>query len=253
MDWISKAHELKKKNISFAIASIVNAKGSSPRKPGAKMIVLPTGEIWGTVGGGNGEKRAIQDAIECIKKQENGKFTYALDAKVGQVCGGEVEVYIEVVGSKEKLFILGAGHVAQAIAQVMIDTPFEIHLLDPREEWSKHPELPSSVVSHVVPWENLDQEVEDDCYAVIMTPDHKYDYELVEKLASRKLKFLGVIGSNTKWATFRKRLADGGLSQEQISAIHCPIGVAKAGSAPREVAISLAAQLLILHYQDQSE
>lgn len=253
MDWLSKANEFKKLNKSFAIVTLISSLGSTPRKSGAKMLVLPTGEIWGTTGGGSGEKCAIGDAQECLKKMENGRFTYALDAKSGQVCGGEIEVYIEVVGHKEKLYILGAGHVAQAITQVMQETPFEIHLLDPREEWVKNSSIPADVISHQIAWEFLDKEVEDENYAVIMTPDHRYDYELLEKLAKRKLKYLGVIGSNTKWATFQKRLSDHGLSQEQIKAIHCPIGITKSGSAPREVAISLAAQLLDLHYQNEKK
>jgi len=249
MDWLTKSYEYKKKNLYFAIVTLIKSSGSTPRKSGAKMLVLPNGEIWGSTGGGNGELRAIKDAQVCLKKMENGHFTYALDAKSGQVCGGEVEVYIEVVGHKEKLFILGAGHVAQAIANVMQETPFEIHLLDPRQEWIKNPRLPPEVVTHQIAWENLDKEVDEDSYAVIMTPDHRYDYELLEKLISKNLKFLGVIGSTSKWATFKKRLADQGHSQEKIEAIHCPIGIAKVGNTPHEVAISLAAQLLMIHYQ----
>lgn len=252
MDWLSKANEYKKQNKFLAIVTLVNSTGSTPRKSGAKMLVLPSGEIWGSIGGGNGEKRAIVDAQDCLKKMENGRFFYALDSKSGQVCGGEVEVYIEVIGQKEKLFILGAGHVAQAIAQVMQETPFEIHLLDPREEWVKNSGLPSDVVAHQVAWEILDKEVEDGSYAVIMTPDHRYDYDLLEKLVNRKLKYLGLIGSNTKWATFQKKLSDQGHTKEQIDTVHCPIGLTKAGSAPREVAISFAAELLMLHYQEDN-
>ena len=147
-----------------------------------------------------------------------------------------MEVYIEPVNhTTEELIIFGNGHVAQAVDNTMTGTKFKVHLLD----------------MHQRPWKESLQEVyskEKNNYLVIMTHDHKLDEEILEELLKSNIqcKYLGMIGSITKWQRFQKRLLEKGITTAQLQNVKCPIGLKLWGKAPKEVAISLAAELLDL-------
>jgi xanthine dehydrogenase accessory factor len=235
-DWVSKLYELKSKNISVAVVTVIDTGGSSPRDSGAKMLVLPSGEIFGTIGGGQFEKQVIEQALVCLVENKCDKFTFNLAAKSGQCCGGVMEVFIETVNNNsEQLVIFGAGHVGLAVAETMKGTPFTTHLLD----------------MHSGPWKESFLKVyaeNKNNYIVIMTHSHQLDEEILEDLIGVKRKYLGLIGSQTKWLRFQNRLQEKGITREQLQKVKCPIGTKLLGKAPKEVAISLAAELLEIYY-----
>jgi xanthine dehydrogenase accessory factor len=234
-DWVSKLHELTIQNISVAIVTVTDTGGSSPRNSGAKMLVLEDSTIFGTIGGGQFEKQVIEQAVKCIKENKCDKYTFNLAEKSGQCCGGVVEVFIETLGSHEQLIVFGAGHVGLAVVETMSGTPFKVHLLD----------------MHHSPWQESFQQAYDENknnYIVIMTHSHQLDEEILESLIDVKAKYLGIIGSKNKWQRFQKRLIDKGITKQQLQNVKCPIGIKLLGKAPKEVAISLAAELLDIFY-----
>src|SRR5207248_2604041 len=82
--------------------------------------------------------------------------------------------------------------------------------------------------------------------AVVMTHSHELDEKLIEVLASNKnFSRIGLIGSNTKWRRFKHRLENASLTPSMLDKVQCPVGVYKGKSKePREIAISIAAQIL---------
>lgn len=231
-DWLSKLNELTIEHTSVAIVTVIDSGGSSPRNAGAKMLVLETRESFGTIGGGQFEKQVIDEAINCLKENINKKSSYNLGAKSGQCCGGIIEVFIETINNyTEHLIVLGAGHVGLAVQETMSGTKFKTHLVD----------------MHAGPWKITFDEIfpkNKNNYIVIMTHDHKLDEEILETLINVDCKYLGLIGSETKWQRFQKRLLEKGITKEQLQKVKCPIGLKLWGKAPKEVAISLAAELL---------
>lgn len=89
---------------ALALATIIEAKGSSPRKVGARMLVYPDGRISGTIGGGSTEAEVVEEARELIfkggSKKINFKMTNSEAAEEGSVCGGQVEVFLETIKIK---------------------------------------------------------------------------------------------------------------------------------------------------------
>lgn len=85
----------------IALATVISAAGSSPRNIGAQMLVYPEGTIEGTVGGGLSEAQTIEQAEKLIQTGENQKCFFDMSneevAKVGGVCGGQVEIFIETI------------------------------------------------------------------------------------------------------------------------------------------------------------
>ncbi|MFW5855950.1 MAG: XdhC family protein [Bacillota bacterium] len=83
----------------LALATVIASHGSAPREAGAQMIVYPDGKISGTVGGGEIEYKVIKKAQELIEKRAEGRYEFDMSnedaARVGGICGGRVEIFIE--------------------------------------------------------------------------------------------------------------------------------------------------------------
>ncbi len=250
-DWISVLANLRRESRAAVVVTVCRTLGSTPREIGAKMILCADGTIHGTIGGGLVEQLAIHDALECLRKREAGIFTYPLTAAHGQCCGGGMEMLIEMVNCGPQLYVYGAGHVGQALSRVLDGTAFTTHLIDSRERWIHDPRVPESCVRHAIGWREFNSTVswdKDASYAVIMTPEHSEDFEILADLLNRPLHFLGLIGSRAKWAHFRRSLRELGFTPETIDRVKCPVGIGRIGKAPGEIAISVAAEILIEHY-----
>ena len=121
---------------SFAVVTIVQSDGSTPRSSG-KMIVYPDGSSKGTVGGGAVELLAIRDAQKCIQSSENAFKSYDLtspSSDTGMTCGGRVSVLIEVFIPRPLLVMCGAGHVGGCMLKLAEFVGFDTILIDDRPE-----------------------------------------------------------------------------------------------------------------------
>jgi xanthine dehydrogenase accessory factor len=145
------------------------------------------------------------------------------------------------------LWIFGAGHVGQALVRLLAELAlFEITWIDSRAEF-----LPGSLPEGVTPQVCADPAELAVCAPagtrfVVMTHDHALDYELCRVILARaNPSWLGLIGSASKSARFKSRLARDGLSRETVSGLICPIGVPGIPSKlPGAIAVAIAAQLL---------
>ena len=133
MSIFTEAARLEKENCPFALAQIIEAKGSTPRHTG-QMIVLPDGNIFGTIGGGMVERLVIDQAIEAIAERKprtfQGRMTRSGDDAVGSDCGGSMKIFIDVHGLRPRLILLGAGHVNRAVACAAEPLGFDVHVID---------------------------------------------------------------------------------------------------------------------------
>ena len=245
-DWISTLQELKKSGTPAALVTIIKAKGSTPRDIGTKILITEK-EFFGTIGGGQLEELVIEKSREILKTHQSPeRIPFPLCLKANQCCGGFVEVFVETVNTGPQLLIFGAGHVAQAVAKTLDGSPFQLHMIDPRQEWLE--KAPNSVVKHTEDGlqfiDRFPAWSSKKTYAVVMTFDHDLDQALIEKLSLKDIKYLGLIGSKTKWLRFQKRLLDKGTSAAQLEKVHCPIGLPIGGKTPAEVAISFAAEIV---------
>lgn len=146
---------------------------------------------------------------------------------------------------KRKIWIWGAGHVGRALVGVLAPLPeFEITWVDTARE-----RFPEEITEGVTPlWsagcEALAGHAPQDAEHLILTYSHALDLELCHRLLSRGFASLGLIGSKTKWARFRSRLAALGHSAAAISRITCPIGDPSLGKHPQAIALGVAVELL---------
>lgn len=253
-----KIAELQSQGKSAVLVTVTNTKGSTPREMGAKMLVTES-EFFGSIGGGALEWMALEKAREILNSSDPAKLAVPLCSKAHQCCGGFVELFFDVIQPKPQLLIFGAGHVSQALLEVMAGTSFDCTIIDERAEWISVAQKKKAVISTLnlqthqvdpIQWiDDFNSWNSENTYCVVMTHDHALDLAIIEKLVTRPMKYLGLIGSETKWQRFSARLLDKGLTFEQVSIVQCPMGLRLGGKAPKEVALSIGSQLVQIQYK----
>jgi xanthine dehydrogenase accessory factor len=153
--------------------------------------------------------------------------------------------YCEPVNFAGKTFIFGGGHVAQALAPVLAVLGFRCVIFDSREEYVT-PELFPTAYGLVAG--NFDRigdkiTITPNDYVVIVT--HNYDAVVEEQVLRNECAYVGLIGSRIKVAELKKRLAEAGFSKETLDKVHAPIGIPIRSETPEEIAISIAAEMIL--------
>jgi xanthine dehydrogenase accessory factor len=252
-NWISELEKLREEGQPLVVVTVAGSTGSTPREVGAKMIVPLGAKFQGTIGGGHLEELALADAARCLDERESRVIRYPLGAKTGQCCGGTVDLLYEVVNCGPRLYLFGAGHVGQAVCRTLTGTLFQVHLIDERDEWVNSPEVPTGVIRHHCEWDEFIKDAywnTKDTYVAVMTHRHDLDQQIIENVLDRPSRYIGLIGSRGKWERFKQRFEQRGITEDRYARVKCPLGLNLWGKAPQEVAISLGAELLKLHYEN---
>ncbi|VWX62424.1 Xanthine dehydrogenase accessory factor [Burkholderiales bacterium 8X] len=239
--------------------------GSAPREAGTWMAVWPDA-ITGTIGGGQLELEAIQRAREWLSggAAVDGVRRYPLGPSLGQCCGGVVYLGFRKVGADDipalqsellatlsPVAIFGGGHVGAALARLLATLPFHVRWIDSRD--GVFPDaLPAQIeTEHSEPVQDAVRQLASGSRVLIMSFSHAEDLDIViaclQRLRERDdLPYVGLIGSKTKWATFRHRLEARGFTEDEMRRITCPIGLPGIeGKEPEVIAVAVAAQLLL--------
>ncbi len=231
---------------SFAVCVVVDTKGSSPAKTGAKMIVNSDGSITGTIGGGDLEKKVITNALEALANRKPGLYRHDLLHQHSMCCGGTVNIYIEPQMEKMKLYIFGAGHTGQALSSLATDLGFDIYVIDARKEYIDQicgDKINKMNLHHQVAIQAL--KFDGNTFICIMTHDHAIDRDILGYCIGKPHRYLGMIGSHRKVEVTRKMFQDAKIaSEDQLNRIDMPMGVPIHAQGPKEIALSILAKLI---------
>jgi len=249
-NWIELLSEFKRTKQPIALVIVTKVLGSAPCKVGSKMIVTQQKEIFGTIGGGKLEFQVIDEAAIAIMENSIKEFTYTLGPEFEQCCGGKVELIIEPMNQIPELYVFGAGHIGIELCTILKDTPFQITLLDTRKNWLENIKIDSCITYSAVDFDLYKQSVNwgTNCYIIILTHDHKLDFEITALSLHSETNYIGLIGSKTKKNKFNNMLRNELNFEAGISPVHCPVGLDLGGNSPKEIAISIAAELLKEYY-----
>lgn len=238
---------LKKDDRPSALATIVQAIGSSPQKQGAKMLVRDDGTVVGTLGGGCLEAEVIQTSLAAIKDGSPVTVPFELTEKHGGlVCGGKIVVFIEPIIPEPALIILGAGHVGRALSKLARFSGFRVTVVDDREEYANRESLPEAEEIVVHDFQDVFSKVlvNTSPYIVIATRGHNHDLDALKAALRTDAKYIGLLGSRRKKALLLKTLKDEGFSEDDMSRVIIPVGLAIGSVTPEEIAVSIMAQVI---------
>ncbi len=306
------------------LCTILASSGSAPRGAGARMAVFADGTTMGTVGGGQVEFLAAQEALEVINTGNTALRSFDLApaqvASIGMVCGGKVTIYYQLLTESElpvllsmekalhtdenswiylrirdervesfrvisgeealgdpehycskavlmkgepleyyeplmragRVFVFGGGHVGQALVPVLASVDFRVTVYDKRKELATREHFPMAEDVIFGDYEHIFDKVtlKPSDYVVIMTPGHESDYALLEQVLRCETTYVGCIGSRHKIARTQELLRQAGVSEERIKSVHSPIGLPIGAQTPAEIAVCIAAEMILHRSQN---
>lgn len=268
-DIIERAFEYLEANEDLELVEIVESSAvGTPRKAGAFMFVDVNAESFGTVGGGNVEYQATLYAKELLTKKQSGEKKYELSQaaaeNIGMVCGGDNLMKFTYLTNDEKshdilkelkeknknkntVFIFGGGHVSIELAKTLKYVGFEYVVWDDRENFANVERFPEAKEVICAPFENILERIKitKNDMVVVMTRGHIYDYMAEKQVLKSEAAYIGVIGSSSKNKVIREKLLTDGYSEEEINRVCAPIGIPIAADTPEEIAISIAAEIVM--------
>ena len=246
------------------LVRVTSTQGSAPREAGTWMAVWANG-LTGTIGGGQLEFQATEESRAMLAGAPpiDGVRRYPLGPSLGQCCGGVMFLSYQAIGARDApalkrelvahlppVALFGGGHVGAALGRLLATLPFSVRWIDSRDGVFPAA-LPAQIdAEHSEPVQDAVAQLAPQSRVLIMSFSHAEDLDIViaclKRLRARDdLPYIGLIGSKTKWATFRHRLEARGFTEAEMSRVTCPIGTPGIhGKEPEVIAVAVAAQLL---------
>ncbi len=258
---MSGVAEFLSQNSQAAIVRMVSVLGSSPREEGTWMLVAE-GACYGTIGGGYLEYMAIDEARALLAKQGEDKvLDVPLGPEIGQCCGGRVKLTVAQVDETVRaeliraeaderqaypdVYLFGAGHVGRALSDafsllpvhpIVVDTRAEELALIDEEIDKRLTPMPEEVARAAAPGSVF----------IILTHDHSLDFLIAcEALVREDAAYVGMIGSQTKRATFESWCRKSSEVKVNPAKLVCPMGVSvNKDKRPEVIAAFVVAEVM---------
>jgi xanthine dehydrogenase accessory factor len=241
-----------------ALCTVVRARGSVPRQDGARMLVWPDGRLLGTIGGATLEERAIGEAQQALADGRSRLVNYVFSTRPDQdsvgLCGGTVDVHIEVLEPEPALLIIGAGHVAMPLAGMGAAIGMRVTVVDDRPEFVTPERFPHAERLETAAY---DAEMEElaplpvpvgaNSYVVVAT--WGWDEPALAQLLRGSAAYVALVASKTKARVIRERLLKRGLSSDEVNAFRAPAGLDLGAETPAEIALAILGEILAFRRQ----
>jgi len=234
----------------MALATIMVRKGSTPRKDAAKMLIYEDGRQSGTIGGGCIEAEVCREALEIIRSEKAKLLSFDLTEEDAEdsalLCGGTMEVYVEPVLPKPPLFIFGAGHIGQSVAEIAARLGFRITVADDRVKYANSERFPNVETVLVDAWDEMFRKlaIDSSSFVVIATRGHQYDLACLRHAVRTPARYIGLLGSRRKTRLLFETLQKEGVDPVEFERVYAPVGIGIGSETPEEIAVSIAAEII---------
>ena len=237
----SRLHELRGAQQTVALISITDGKYVNTR------VLLTDTACHGELPDSQLLTSLLSRARDALTNEDVAELFTVTDSD-----GKPVRALFQVFRRSDfQVLVFGAGHVGKALVPLLAQLPCEIRWIDPRAD--EFPDLGLCNVRQLnsAAPEYCADDAPPDSYYLIMTHSHALDQAICERVLRRgDFTYCGLIGSRAKRRKFEKRLRARGISAATLQRLVCPIGVAGIeGKRPAEIAVAVAAQLLIEYGQ----
>jgi xanthine dehydrogenase accessory factor len=235
-----------------ALVTVIATQGSMPRHASSKMLVRSDGSTLGTVGGGAMEARVIAEALAALADSQPRVRSYtlnSLEAGDAGICGGTAEIFIDPVNVAPTLLVIGGGHVGRALCELGRWAGFRVVLSDDRVEYCNPSYVPDLASYIVCAPSDIPQRIviDENTYVAAVTRGLPVDLKLIPALLQTQSPYIGLIGSRRRWALTAKALVEEvGLEPQVVARIRAPIGLELQAETPKEIAVSILAEIIML-------
>jgi len=237
-----------------AMLTVVRTVGSTPRRGGAKMLLAEDGRMAGTIGGGTLEERALQEAAQALKEGRSRLTHYELtgagENSLG-LCGGSMDVSIEILEPPLRLLLVGAGHIAVPLAAMAVMTSMDVIIVDDRPEYATRERFPSAKEVHVVAYDRntrtlgpLPVSITPSTAVVIAT--WGWDEAALRQVLPTPAYYIGLVASRHKKKLIFDHLVKEGFTVSELERVRAPAGLDVGRDMPGEIAVSILAEILMV-------
>ncbi len=226
-----------------ALATVVRG----PEHIGAKLLVFPDKRTSGTLGNAVLDALVIADAERAIWNGDATTHIYTVESATGTLT---FDVFIEGFSPPPTLVIVGAGHIAIPLTTFAKTLDYRVVVVDARAAFATRERFPHAD-ELIVQWpdEVLEKmDLNPSTAVAVLTHDPKFDEPTLKVVLSRQVAYVGAIGSRKTKEERDERLKKQGLTDEQLSRIHGPIGLNIGATSPEEMALAIMAEIVATRY-----
>jgi xanthine dehydrogenase accessory factor len=251
MELFQAAAELRDQNKPFVMATIVSSRGSTPRT-NAKMIVINKDTIIGTIGGGLAESYIINEAVLCLNTGQSKIVGYTLDSgtsktSIAMTCGGDLEVFLEVIVPRPELLIIGGGHVALQIARLAETLDYSITIVENRKDFLTKERFP--MARQLFYHKNINKaaemaNIDNNTYIVICTGS--VDEAALRTVINSEAAYIGLLSSRRKISLIMNHMKNDNFDEFKLASVYAPIGLDLKAETPEEIAFSILSEIRII-------
>lgn len=244
--------DLQRAGRTVVVVTVVGAKGHVPLDPPARMVVGGEGLLAGSVGGGAIEKIALAEAAEVLAEGGTRLRDYLLDedrpgshdTATGMLCGGKVTLFYEQVAPPRRCYLFGAGHIGQALADLLPPLGLAPVLVDCRPEYlagRRESCLPAGPDYTTLP----DLPDLDTAAVVVATHGHLGDGRVLAAVlgSGARPPYVGLIASARKWRRLAADLREELGPDAPLDLVRAPAGLRLGGRSAAAIALAVAAEL----------
>ena len=283
-DVLAQAAAWHDQGLGVALATVVETWGSSPRPTGSQLVVNSDGDFMGSVSGGCIEGAVVLEALEVIKKGKPKRLDFGagkhpaavvtnidtgtqslvltdhfdvVDSRLGEAIktamradrSGIAEtdhgpVFIQVFNPPLRLIVVGAVHIAQALAPMAAIAGYDVTIVDPRRAFATDARFPELSVRTDWPDDAIRDLAPDGRTAVVtLTHDPKLDDPALAEALRSNCFYVGSLGSKKTHAARLARLTEAGFDADTLGRIHGPIGLDIGAKSPAEIAVSILGEI----------
>ena len=237
---------LRQANQSFALATVMETKGSSSAKVGDKAVFGQIGNrLAGWIGGGCAERMVGEAAIKAI--MENTVRTVHVDLSgddllLSVACGGELTVMVEPEIASPTILINGVGRVVEVLCEMTHLIGYRVLVQTPDSETERYPHADELITDDRDP-----AAVRPPPDYLVLAAHHPDDNIRAQKALEIDIAYVAAIASRKRANLMREFLSKQGISDEQLQRLHTPAGLAIGAQSPEEIALSILAGIVAHH------
>ena len=258
MDIYEEVVRLRRLGQKCALATIVEVRGSIPSYETAKLLVREDGSMLGTVGGGCVEAEVWNAAREVIEtgKPKHLTFNLGQDAAYdnGLICGGQLDIFVEVVVPAPRAFIFGAGHISKSLSKIASMAGFSVSVIDDRDTFANRERFPEADEIFAGEYEQVFERLStnESTYIIIVTRGHRDDMRVLQWAVGVPACYVAMIGSKRKVISVVKELEKEGVPRASFERVQAPMGLDIGAVTPEEIAVSVVAEMIAVRRKAES-
>lgn len=228
----------------YCIASVIEVIGSSSAPVGSRAVFDSNGKLlFGWVGGGCAQSMVIHAALDSMSDRRHRIIDVDLTDEVfgaGMPCGGHMRVFLDPCHPNPVLWVLGNGALVEYLCHLASELEFDVVINDTNAKKADYPTA-TRIINDDDRYQQLLPSAQD---FVVIATHHKGDYLALHQLLKSRVKYIGLVASNKRSELIKNRLRSEGIDESRIALINAPAGVRIGSQTPREIAVSIIADLI---------